>query len=266
VFKLYALLTGRAQRFQPGTYQLSPAMSVPQIVAALTAGGRNDVLVTVPEGSTAKDVDAILTAAGVRAGGSLATLSPQSLSLDYPFLANVASLEGFLFPDSYYFDRDAAPEEVAHRMLDNFMQKSWPSLAVMDGWYDRLILASFLEREVTTFADRELVAGILLKRIRLGMPLQVDATISYIKCNGQFRGCDAVKIARADVNLVSNYNTYQNCGWTPTPIANPGAEALRAALAPVASSYLYYLSSPATGKTYFSRTLEEHNAKRAQYL
>ncbi|MFH1161801.1 MAG: endolytic transglycosylase MltG [Candidatus Jorgensenbacteria bacterium] len=266
VFKLYALLTGRAQRFQPGIYELSPAMSVPQIVQVLTAGGKNDVLVTIPEGSTVKDIDALLTTAGVYAGGSLTTLPPSSLSLEYPFLANVSSLEGFLFPDSYYFDRDASTKEVARRMLDNFMKKAWSSLAEVSGWYDRLILASFLEREVTSSTDRQVVAGILLKRLRLGMPLQVDATLSYAKCNGLLRGCEIVKVAREDVRLDSPYNTYQRLGWTPTPITNPGAGAIRAALSPVTSSYLYYLSAREGGATHFSRTLDEHNANRARYL
>ncbi|PIT91664.1 endolytic transglycosylase MltG [Candidatus Jorgensenbacteria bacterium CG10_big_fil_rev_8_21_14_0_10_54_38] len=266
VFKFYALLSGRAQRFQPGIYGLSPAMSVPQMVGVLTAGGKNDVLVTVPEGSTVKDIDALLTGAGVRAGGLLAALPPSSFSLEYPFLANVRSLEGFLFPDSYYISLDASAEDVARQMLDNFMRKAWPSFSGVNEWYERLTLASFLEREVETFADRQVVAGILLKRLRLGMPLQVDATLSYAKCGGLLRGCETIRVERADVSVDSPYNTYQRLGWTPTPIANPGAVAIRAALSPAVSPYLYYLSARGSGTTYFSRTLEEHNAKRARYL
>ncbi|MFH1193112.1 MAG: endolytic transglycosylase MltG [Candidatus Jorgensenbacteria bacterium] len=266
VFKFYALLSGRAQRFQPGIYGLSPAMSVPQIVGALTAGGKNDVLVTIPEGSTAKDIDALLTGAGVQTGGSIAALSPSSFSLEYPFLENAKTLEGFLFPDSYYISFDASAESVARQMLDNFARKTWPSLSGVDGWYERLTLASFLEREVITFADRQVVAGILLKRLRIGMPLQVDATLSYAKCDGLLRGCEAIRVTRSDLTADSPYNTYQRLGWTPTPIANPGAVAVRAALSPAVSPYLYYLSARATGTTYFSRTLDEHNAKRAQYL
>ncbi len=266
VFKFYALLTGRAQRFQPGAYELSPMMSVPQMVNVLTAGGRGDILVTIPEGSTAKGVDALIAAAGVRMEGTLATLTPSSFASDYPFLSNVSSFEGFLFPDSYYFPLDTSPNDAARRMLDNFMKKAWPMLAEESGWYDKLILASFLEREVSEFADRQLVAGILLKRARLGMPLQVDATLSYAKCDGQFRDCASVQVARTDTRLASPYNTYQRLGWTPTPIANPGEAAIRAALSPTASPYLYYLSAREDGKTYFSRTLEEHNIKRAEYL
>lgn len=266
VFKFYALLTGHAQRFQPGAYELSPMMSIPQIVNELTVGGRADILVTIPEGSTVKDVDALIAAAGIRMNGTLATLTLSSFAADYPFLSNVSSFEGFLFPDSYYFPMDTSPNDVARRMLDNFMKKAWPMLAEANGWYNKLILASFLEREVSEFADRQLVAGILLKRAQLGMPLQVDATLSYAKCGGQFYNCASVQIARTDTRLTSPYNTYQRLGWTPTPIANPGEVAIRAALSPTTSPYLYYLSASADGKTYFSRTLDEHNIKRAKYL
>lgn len=266
VFKLYSLLAGRAQRFQPGMYELSGTMSVPQLAGVLTAGGRSDVLVVIPEGSTVKDVDAILAANGVIARGSLTELPVATLAADYPFLGGVSSFEGFLFPDTYYFSRASSPTDVARRMLDAFEKKMWPLLAGARGWYDTLTLASFLEREVKSMSDRQLVAGILLRRLALGMPLQVDATVSYAKCDGRFRDCDRIAVRREDLALASPYNTYERRGWTPTPIANPGEASVKAALTPVKSSYLYYLSARETGETHFSRTLEEHNLKRVKYL
>ncbi len=266
VFKLYALLAGRAQRFQPGVYELSPAMSVPNIVSVLTAGSQGDVLVTIPEGSSLKDIDGILAESGVIRKGALTALRPESFVLEFPLLARVTSLEGVLFPDTYYFTVDSTAESVARRMLENFMRKGMPLVEDETDWYEAVILASLLEREVITFADRQIVAGILLKRIRIGIPLQVDATISYAKCAGSYRECENVKIARSDLGFPSPYNTYTHRGFPPTPIANPGSATLRAAAEPVASPYLYYLSASGTQETIFSRTLDEHNANRARYL
>ncbi|MBI4034150.1 MAG: endolytic transglycosylase MltG [Candidatus Brennerbacteria bacterium] len=265
VFKFYSLVSGSARKFQPGVHELEAAMSVPQIVGILTARGASEVTVTIPEGSTLKDVDSILSASGVIEEGTLAALSFEELKGDYEFLGGVSSLEGFLFPDTYRFEVDSGAPEAAMRMLSTFDEKVWPLLKNKRNWYDFLILASYLEREVPDFSDRRVVAGILLKRLSIGMPLQVDATISYLKCGGELRGCEEAPVLKRDLTLSSPYNTYQRLGWTPTPIANPGQAAARAAVEPQSSPYLYYLSAK-TGETIFSRTLDEHNEARAKYL
>jgi UPF0755 protein len=151
-------------------------------------------------------------------------------------------------------------------MLGTFEKRAWPMLNTTRDWYERLTLASYLEREVPEFENRQLVAGVLLRRINLSMPLQVDATLSYAKCDGLIRDCKNLKVLRSDINMTSPYNTYTRLGWTPTPITNPGESAIQAALTPKFSSYLYYLSSPDTKETYFSKTLDEHNTKRKKYL
>jgi len=266
VFKTYALLTGNARKFLPGRYELSPSMSVPEIIATLTRGGRSDVFVTIPEGSTVKDIDLTLSEAGVIEKGSVASFSFEHLRGDYAFLGTVSSLEGFLFPDSYYFDRDSDAETIVRRMLDTFSEKAWTLLSSDRSWYEKLILASFLEREVPEFGDRQIVAGILEKRIGIDMPLQVDATITYIKCEGRIKDCEDPVARKSDFQIPSPYNTYERLGYTPTPISNPGAAAIRAAVSPVETPYLYYLSASETKETHFSRTLEEHNANRFKYL
>ena len=116
------------------------------------------------------------------------------------------------------------------------------------------------------FEDRQVVAGILLKRLETGMPFQIDATLSYIKCDGKFLGCENIRVLRKDLELPSPYNTYERIGWTPTPISNPGEEAIRATLDPERTPYWYYLSAKETGETIFSRTLDEHNENRFKYL
>ncbi|MDO8557457.1 MAG: endolytic transglycosylase MltG [Candidatus Jorgensenbacteria bacterium] len=263
VFKFYSLLAGRAQKFQPGLYTLSRSMSIPQIVDVLTEGGKNDVTVTIPEGYTAKDIDTTLRASGVLET-SLLTSPWQKILIDYPPLAGANSLEGLLFPDTYRFKLQSTPEEVLRVFFDNFKAKAWPLLDGRNDWYNRLTLASYLEREVKSFDDRRIVAGILFNRLKIKMPLQVDATVSYAKCSGLFINCENIQIGKGDLASASLYNTYQRLGWTPTPIANPGQSSIRAAIDPAATSYLYYLTGK-DGTTVFSKTLDGHNENRSKY-
>jgi UPF0755 protein len=266
MFKVYSFLSGSAQRLQPGVYELSSGMSVPEIVRILTTGGGNEIAVTVPEGVTLKDIDALLAVAGVTPEGALTSYDFSELVDTYSFLGGVSTLEGFLFPETYRFERGSSVREVVRRFLNVFEEKAWVLLEDEDEWEERLILASMLEREVPLFTDRQVVAGILLKRYAIGMLLQVDATVTYAKCNGTFLSCSNTAFARSDVRISSPYNTYQRLGLTPTPISNPGEAAIEAALTPTESPYFYYLSARETGETVFSRTLDEHNTFRAKYL
>lgn len=266
-FKIYSLFTGVAHKFKPGVYRLAGTMSAPQIVSLLTRGGQDDVTVTIPEGTSLKDVESILKTSSVISASSSLNSVLSELSKEYPeFLVGRKSLEGFLFPDTYRLSRGSEVKEVVETFLDNFQSKAWPLLQKDSRWYERLISASILEREVPLFEDRQVVAGILLKRIRLGMPLQVDASVIYGKCDGSFKNCESVLTKNDTVTVSSAYNSYQRLGWPPTPISNPGQMAIQAALTPKDSPYLYYLSSRPSGETMFSRTLDEHNEKRAKFL
>ncbi|OGG39418.1 hypothetical protein A2116_00410 [Candidatus Jorgensenbacteria bacterium GWA1_49_17] len=266
VFKTYSLLSGSARKFQPGVYELEGSMSVPQIIEQLTSFGENEVTATILEGSALKDIDSLLASVQVIEKGSLTSFPIENLEQDFKFLTGAQSLEGFLFPDTYRFEVSSGAETVLRRILGNFEEKAWPLLQDKNNWYDSLILASYLEREVPDFDDRRIVAGIVLKRLSIGMPLQIDATVSYVKCGGELRGCEEIVVTRKDLTLPSPYNTYERLGWTPTPISNPGQSAIRAATEPQKSPYLYYLSTEETGETIFSRTLDEHNENRARYL
>ena len=116
-----------------------------------------------------------------------------------------------------------------------------------------------LEEEVKTIEDKKIVSGILWKRLKIGMPLQVDATILYALGN------EPRWLTYDDLKIDSFYNTYKYVGLPPGPIANPGLDSIMAAIYPQESGYWYYLSAP-DGKTYFSQTLEEHNLKKVKYL
>ncbi len=265
VFKFYTLLTGQAHKLQPGIYELSPAMSLPEIVEVLAKGKVKIVKVTILAGSTVKDIENQLKEIGVLRNDNLTDLKGEQFQENFPFLKNIDSLEGFLFPDTYYFSLGMNNKEIANIFLNNFQKKAWPLLSEHQDWYQRLILASLLEREVPDFNDRQLVAGILLKRLKSNMPLQVDATITYIKCNQAIRNCPDPVVKKNDLTLSSPYNTYQNLGLPPTPISNMSQSSLKASITPIESEYWYYLSSK-TGKTIFSRTLKEHNQNILKHL
>lgn len=291
VLRLYGFFTGRADSFQPGTYNIHSGQSVREIVAILTAGPI-EVEVLVAPGMTMIEIEDILVANRVLGEGDLTGFPVSELRERYPFLGDSKILEGFLFPDTYRFYPHSDPAVVVGKFLDNFDTKitallaglpcsrSWqvggqpPSAECQDSlqglhnpenndtihW---LILASILEKEVTNEHEAQIVAGIMEKRLAIGMPLQVDASIIYAKCK-RFISCPA--LIRSDFRIESPYNTYFYKGLPPTPISNPGIDAISAARSPVRSNYLYYLSDPRTRQTIFSKTFDEHNANRIKYL
>ncbi len=263
-FKIYSLLSGSAHKLKPGEYQLAASLSTPQLVRRLIQGPPDQEILII-EGESLKDIDKKLTSSGLIEAGSLASFSPPLLAGDFPFLQGVGNLEGFLFPDTYRIAPRSSVEEILKKLLANFENKALPQLRVSgDDWYETLIIASLIEREIPKEEDREFVAGILSKRLELGMPLQVDASVVYAKCRGSFTDCPP--LTRDDFRVKSLYNTYFYPGLPPSPIANPGLGAVSAAQSPRASDFLYYLSDPKTGKTVFAETFEEHNINRARYL
>lgn len=267
-FKFYVLFTGEAQYLKPGVYQLGGRMSVPEMVNLLVKGPNEDITVTIPEGTTLKEIDKILSSRGVIAQGSLIDFNFRNSRIidEYSFLEWVDSLEGFLYPDTYRFQADSSVEEVVKKFVSNFQEKIWPLISEKNNWYEILILASLLEKEVPTFEDRRLVAGILNKRIIAGLPLQVDATIAYAKCQGDFLNCPGRQVTKSDLKIDSPYNSYLHFGWPPTPISNFNKKTIETALNPKSSDYWYYLSAYQTKETIFSKTLEEHNQNRGHYL
>jgi len=266
-FKLYTILTGRALSLKPGNYFFSPSMSLKEIIHKLWQGPNEEIVVTIPEGFSLKDIDEILAKQGIIIQGKLSSFSPIELSQEFPFLRDVSSLEGYLFPDTYRFFSHSGAKIVAEKMLKNFQEKVLPLVNSSQADLNKtIILASLIEKEVVSDSDRFLVSGILTKRLKIDMPLQIDATIIYIKCQGEYQNCPTEELNKNDFAADSPFNTYLHKGLPPAPISNPGLSAIKAALDPLPSKYWYYLSDPATGKTIFSKTLEEQNINRTKYL
>jgi UPF0755 protein len=260
-FDLFSLVDGRAFTLKPGWYRLSPSMDTPQIAAVLSDGGAGEVTVVIPEGSNIYDIDRILGDALVIRPGAFINFT------------NGQDLEGRLFPDTYQFYTNDNVADVVKEMTDDFNAKAVPLLAADPATADAaderrtLVIASILQKEVPDQNDEELVAGIILKRLADGMPLDIDATVCCAKLLAAPTSTAQVcSLSALDFKIDSPYNTYLNKGLPPGPIGNPGTSAITAALHPQSSPYLYYLSDPATGKTIFAKTLDEQNQNRVKYL
>lgn len=277
VFKIYSILSGSAHLLKPGVYVLNPASSTPAIVHELVKSSREEVEVLIQEGLTFSDIDYKLSSAGILPKGSLLTFNIDKVKSDYEFLKTVSGLEGYLFPDTYKFFKNSEPAVVVRKFLDNFKIKIWPIIKNCQTIgkchnltpHQTLTMASLIEREapaVSYSEDRRIISGILYRRLSLGMPLQVDATITYAKCSGSFLTCDKLIVSKDDLFFESLYNTYLHLNLPPGPIANVGINAVETAINPKNSDYMYYLSEPKNNKIIFSKTLDEHNKNRVKYL
>lgn len=253
-FTLYLFLSGNATKLQAATYTLTPALAGWEIAERLVADPRRELSVRIPEGASEYAVADILVREGVvEREAFIGTLARRDV-------------EGYLFPDTYRFFANSDPEEVIRRFLLNFEQKATPLLE-RDPERERahLIVASILEREVPTFEEQRIVAGVIEKRLAAGMPLQIDAAICYIK-EMRNEGGPCYPLLRSEFSVESPYNTYLRQGLPEGPIGSPGLAAIEAAMDPKDSPYWFYLSDPATGETHFSETLEEHEEKRSLYI
>lgn len=207
------------------------------------------VSVTIPEGFNVYQIASTLQAAGI--------VSREE------FLKSAVSEEGFLFPDTYEFFKDSKPKVIIAKMKKNFEEKT--AIFTEDiarqkkDQRDIVTMASLLEEEAASEKDRKLISGILWKRISLGMPLQVDAALTYAT------GKSSHKLTDADLASDDPYNTYKYRGLPAGPISNPGLEAIYAAINPAISPYLYYLSD-SKGVIHYAKTFEEHKLNKIRYL
>lgn len=211
------------------------------------------------EGLTLKQMSLVLKEANLPYEEFLKLARNPSMKVrnKFTFLANVKSLEGYLFPATYNLYIDASAEEIINKMLikfDKVVTISMREDIVLSKrtLHEVLILASIVEAEVNKNEDRAIVAGIFKNRLDIGMTLGSDATIDYIKEKSE------IKHTLKDLEIDSPYNTYKYAGLPPTPINNPSLEAIRAAIYPKESDYLFFLNNITTGKTVFSKTFNEH--------
>jgi UPF0755 protein len=218
----------------------------------------------VPEGFTMFDIAALAESEGFLSRNEFlaAARDPSPIRDIAP---DAPSLEGFLFPATYEFPRHVTGKDLTAAMVKRFHQV-WTTLPSVDtpahrSVRDVVTLASLVERETPRPEERPHVAGVFENRLRIGQPLQCDPTVAYaLTLAGVYSG----KLDGGDLHFASPYNTYQNRGLPPGPIANPGEAALRAALDPPPTEYLYFVANTEGGH-FFSKTLEEHNQNVARY-
>jgi UPF0755 protein len=261
-FKFYLKLTGKVI-VQPGVYQLQPNYWLPKVANTIASGSTANVMVTIPEGYTLQQIVDLLADKQVTDPEQFVVAS-KTLSLDYEFLKDKptdASMEGFLFPDTYRLIKGDATEAVK-AMLDNFGAKykseMEPSLGERS-LYKIVTIASLIEKEAKTQADREQIAAVIYNRLDANMRLDIDATVRYAINDWK------KALTKEDLSVDSPYNTRRVSGLPPTPICNPGLASIKAALNPPKSDYYYYLTDY-QGVTHCAKTLAEHNANKLKYL
>lgn len=258
IFKLYARVQKLDTKIQAGSYKLDPRTTMPMVALSLTQG-TEDSWVTLLEGWRREEIAEYLAAQD-----SLTEFDSER------FLEISAMSEGMLFPDTYLVPNEISAEDVYALLTRTFEKKfvqayakeienSGKSLAEL------VVFASLIQREAQSYEDMRRVAGILENRIKIDMPLQVDATLQYV------RGYDAQNKSWWTPPLIeykkssSPFNTYLVLGLPPRAIANPGLDALRAALDPQPTDDVFYIHAP-SGTMYYAKTLEEHNQNVARYL
>lgn len=261
-FKLYVSSKEVRNALQAGTYELAPSQSVEEIVSQLTHGKIVTNLVTVLPGQRIDQVRSRLLQDGFSETDVDNALNPANYAdnaalVDKP---KGASLEGYLYPDSFQRTSDTTASDIVNGALKEMDKHLTPDLR--DAFskqglstYQGIILASVVEKEVPSAQDRQQVAQVFLKRLRIGMPLQSDATAHY---GAILDG------AKPSSRYESPYNTYFIKGLPPTPISNVTSSSLDAVAHPAGSDWLYFVSGD-DGTTHFSKTLADHEANVSQY-
>lgn len=263
-------------KLQAGVYEFKSNTPARQVIAAIAKGETSSQEITIlfREGLTIKEMQAELIKQGYLTDKSFEVLATTSIKnlppalKDYSFLKDIpqtATLEGYLFPDTYRLYKDFTAADLVKKMLANFEAKLTPELrtGIADSNYslqEVITMASLVEKEVQTENDMKIVAGLFWDRIAVGQALQSCASLAYIL------GIRKIQYSYEDTQVKSPYNTYLHPGLPPGPISNPGLTAITATIYPTKTDYNYFLSRPDTGETVFSVTLEEHNQAKARFL
>jgi UPF0755 protein len=245
-FKIYVTVSGKAGGILAGEYRLSPSFNLFQIISQFQKGPL-ELWVTIPEGLRREEI-----------AQKFAKVLDKDQSFVDVFMVSSKGNEGYLFPETYLFPKEASASSIVARMKKTFDSKT----SSLGPTKSQVILASLVERESRGADERAVIAGILLNRINIGMPLQVDATVQYVI--GTSNNWWPVP-TRDDLKVSSNYNTYKFAGLPPSPISIPGLSSIEAAVNPKKSEYLYYLHD-SKGTVHYARTLEEQNSNIRIYL
>lgn len=281
VAKVYAKLNG-LHAVKAGSFQMDKAWDTSQVLSYLNQSenaSKDQVKVTFREGIWAKDIAKQLEESlGIMQEEWIALWNDEdyvkSLITKYEFLDNQilnnnlkVKLEGFLYPETYYFSKQATKEEVTEVFLNHF-QNIYESIketvqASNLNFYELITLASMVQYESKTKEDMHLISGVFYNRLKIGMPLGSSVTICYALYDDYKNAEDCELNSTID----SPYNTYIHTGLPIGPILNPGLDAIMATLHPKENDYLYFMADIyGDGKVYYAKTQDEHDANVKKYL
>ncbi len=260
----YALARGLGldRKIRAGGYVFHAPTPVAPLLMELAFRPQSVYLVrlTVPEGATLRKIaqiveDSLLIPADTFLAYTRDPHLIQELARRFPEIPDtLPHLEGYLYPETYFFALGVGPRRVIWTMVEELMRRwaTYRSRADSMGWtlHQVLTLASIVEKEALWDDEKPVIAGVFHNRLRLGMPLAADPTIKYVLATGKRPSLEALQVA-------SPYNTYRRKGLPPTPIGSPSEASIRAVLYPARVPYLYFVAAPG-GRHFFARTFREH--------
>jgi hypothetical protein len=250
--RVYLKLNGGNVKLKVGTYKFNGKLSKYEIIRKIKKSETNGVRLTIPEGFTSKQVFARMEALEL---GSKEDIEKVLKEMEFPYPHPNNNFEGYFYPETYIFPENVKTKQVIETILNEFLKKFPPEkYPDKQKFYDNLKLASIVEAEVSDMADKPKVAGIFIKRLEIGMRLESDATLKYEL------GRQATRNELKSQNTL--YNSYKVKGLPPTPIGNPPIETFRAVLNAEKTDNLFFFTHK--GKTYYSKTHEEHLKKRRE--
>lgn len=265
-FTLQARMSGESAEIKPGKYSFEPGADGDEIMAKLTKGEAIPTFaLTVPEGLTLEE-----TAEAVAKDSDISkeafVEAANRTDYGYAFLEDEAikNTEGFLFPKSYEFEEGTTADQIVNRLLEQYLLETenvdfaGASEELNLTEYELLTVASLIEREAANEEEKPIIASVIYNRIRAGMPLQIDATIQYA------RGETKENLSLADLEIDSPYNTYQNPGLPPGPIASPSLSSIEAAVNPEETNYIYYVITPDGNEHFFTDNYDEFLAAKEE--
>jgi len=263
-------VAGTEHAFRAGFYRINPGANTRAVHDLLVEGRQDQVSVTFPEGWTAGHMASFLEEKHVTSrAGFLEALGSRELLMRFGVPGG--TLEGYLFPDTYFLSQNMPADLIVAEMVTNFfrrLEKIAPEYRELDdrSRQEKVIMASIVEREYRVPAEAPYIASVFYNRIKYGIGLESCATVAYIINEIQGKPYPQ-SLTKEDLTINSPFNTYRWAGYPPAPISNPGAVALAAAFHPATTDYFYFvLKSTETGNHYFSRDLEEHNEAKRFYL
>jgi len=244
-----------------GEYRFDHKASVIEIYQRIRKGDVYTRTLVIPEGFNIFDIAQAVEAAGLGSKAVFLEAEKKNTGLIAQWSPGATSLEGYLFPDTYRFSRHATPPLMLATMVKRFGQKM-TELNLGNADVARVVtMASLIEKEVHIDAERPLVAGVFENRLVADMPLQTDPAVIYAS---MLRGTWTGVIHQSELHSDSSYNTYVHVGLPPGPICNPGVSALKAALRPAKTDFMYFVAD-STGATRFSKDMKEHDAQVAAF-